>query len=61
MDLEETTKKKVYVAPEVNVIYVELEEGIASGSAVIKPTGDDGFVNQEWEIETVEEDRRINW
>lgn len=43
-------KKLIYVRPEIEVDTVELEQGIANGSASVKPQTP-GDVEQEWEID----------
>lgn len=40
--------KKVYVAPEIRVSLIELEESIALGSAMVQPQNSAGQVKEEW-------------
>lgn len=43
--------KKVYLSPEISVIKIEMEEGIASGSATVTPAelnGNTDTVSTDW-------------
>lgn len=43
--------KKVYQTPNMKVIIVEMEQGIAASSANVEPgNGDSGTVKHEWEV-----------
>lgn len=42
---EPLERKRVYVSPSISVIKVEMEEGIASGSATVSPTELNGNVD----------------
>lgn len=54
-------KKEEYLAPTISIVAIEIESGIASGSAKVNP-GSDGtdIVEHEWEVgEDVE--REFEW
>ncbi|AQX84317.1 hypothetical protein OZ664_14895 [Elizabethkingia sp. HX WHF] len=42
-------EKNVYVPPKIEVAFVEMEQGIASGSAKIVPTNIYSEIKEEWE------------
>ncbi|MEN5055715.1 hypothetical protein [Sphingobacterium kitahiroshimense] len=44
--------KKGYLAPEIETLPLELEYGIASGSAVVRPPAGTGEIKTEWETGT---------
>lgn len=44
--------KKVYISPTIDVAYIELDQGIAVGSAIVRPGRDDDQVMEEYEIES---------
>ncbi|WP_244892989.1 MULTISPECIES: hypothetical protein [Elizabethkingia] len=44
--------KKEYLPPSIEVDVIELEQGIAAGSAVVVPTTVNGDVSQEWDTDT---------
>ncbi|ATL43439.1 hypothetical protein OZ664_10820 [Elizabethkingia sp. HX WHF] len=50
--LQESSLKKEYLPPSIEVDEVELEQGIAAGSAVVAPTTVDGDVSQQWDTDT---------
>lgn len=46
----ENLDKKEYVLPKISVTYIEMEHGIAAGSATTEPTNDtNGDINAGWE------------
>lgn len=42
---------KVYIRPELEVIFVEMECGIAANSAAVVPPTGNGEINTDWEGE----------
>ncbi|HAT3994293.1 TPA: hypothetical protein I9Y78_003370 [Elizabethkingia anophelis] len=44
-------KKKEYIPPKIECVLVNMEEGIASGSAVVKPTNKDSEISEGWETD----------
>lgn len=54
------TQKKEYVPPKVSVILIEMEQGIAAGSARVTPVSATSQVEQEWETGT-DRDTTINF
>ncbi|OPC04876.1 hypothetical protein BAS09_04100 [Elizabethkingia ursingii] len=50
--LQESSLKKEYLPPSIEVDVIELEQGIAAGSAVVVPTTVNGDVSQEWDTDT---------
>jgi len=44
-------KKQTYKSPKIELFIIELEEGICSGSALVKPQNDSD-VTTEWETGT---------
>ncbi|WP_260395876.1 hypothetical protein [Elizabethkingia anophelis] len=59
---EETLKinKKNYITPLLNIVTIEMEEGIASGSATTLPSSPNGQIREEWET-APDEDRPFEW
>ncbi|HFK5526081.1 TPA: hypothetical protein ACGZ99_000108 [Elizabethkingia anophelis] len=59
---EETLKinKKNYIPPLLNIVTIEMEEGIASGSATTLPSSSNGQIREEWET-APDEDRPFEW
>ena len=50
-------KKREYVPPHIEVSFVEMEQGIAAGSAMTRPGNGNDQITEEWEFEQdVEED-----
>nr|WP_199162329.1 hypothetical protein [Elizabethkingia sp. ASV34] len=47
---KKTSEKKVYTPPEIGIIWVELEQGIANGSTATRPANNSD-VKTEWEGE----------
>ncbi|MCL1669623.1 hypothetical protein M2T82_16280 [Elizabethkingia ursingii] len=46
--LKNIKEKKKYTSPCINVIIVEMENGISAGSATISPTNISGQVQEDW-------------
>ncbi|MCT4139116.1 hypothetical protein [Elizabethkingia anophelis] len=42
---------KEYIAPSIEITYVEMEQGIAAASATVIPTNVNGDVSQQWETD----------
>ncbi|HFK5568362.1 TPA: hypothetical protein ACG0AO_000136 [Elizabethkingia meningoseptica] len=57
---EIVTKKREYIPPCIAISFIEMEEGIAAGSAFFKPVGPNGEVNEEWDTMD-EEDINVDW
>ncbi|WP_286857045.1 MULTISPECIES: hypothetical protein [Sphingobacterium] len=53
-------KKIVYIAPEVKVQMIELEQGIAAGSACARPEDSNGQVGEQWGLGD-NDNRTIDW
>lgn len=47
--MNQETEKKDYIAPELEVIRVEMEQGIAAGSATVNPADNNNEIKDEWE------------
>lgn len=61
MDSTETVQeKRAYIAPTLEVTIIEMEQGIAAGSATVKPGNLSGTVSHEWETDP-ERDEGIDW
>ncbi|MDV3926434.1 hypothetical protein CMT52_13205 [Elizabethkingia anophelis] len=41
-------KKRKYLPPKIEVDFIEMEQGIAAGSATVIPTNSSGQVQEEW-------------
>lgn len=54
-------RSRAYLSPEISVTFIELEEGIASGSASIRPVGQDGDFrpSEKWKEEKFTDD--VSW
>jgi len=52
-------KKNVYRSPKMEVYKIQLEQGIAVGSAKVNPRNSDGNIYEEWDVE--EETRNIDF
>ncbi|UZJ65584.1 hypothetical protein OKW96_05185 [Sphingobacterium sp. KU25419] len=51
MNKNNDSSKKLYQAPNMKVIVVEMEQGIAASSANVAPgDGNSGTVKHEWEV-----------
>lgn len=53
-------EKKMYESPMIKISLVELEAGIAAGSAVIQPQDLNNQMQEEWEIDP-DDNRTIQW
>jgi len=54
-------KKLAYIAPKVNTTIIELEQGIAAGSACARPEdGNSGQVSEQWEAGSTD-NRNLDW
>lgn len=53
-------ERKKYKRPSVQIEWVELEEGLAAGSAVIQPQDLNNQVQEEWEVDP-DDNRTIQW
>lgn len=54
-------KKLAYIAPKVNTAIIELEQGIAAGSACARPEdANSGKVSEQWEAGSTD-NRNIDW
>ncbi len=52
--------KKTYTPPKIEVTIIEMEQGIAAGSATVKPTDAlNGPIQQEWDTE--DQSGNIDW
>jgi len=47
--MENHEKKMKYVSPQLNVEEVEMEQGIAAGSAAVKPGSSSNEVKSQWD------------
>ncbi|MFD1771617.1 hypothetical protein [Sphingobacterium suaedae] len=52
--------KKQYVSPTFSIQEIELECGIAAGSATARPENSDIEVYEQWQVEP-DDNRIINW
>lgn len=52
--------KKEYETPTIGVVHLEMEQGIAAGSAVVRPTDVNNEVFEEWQVDP-DDERIINW
>lgn len=55
-----TELKKTYLSPRVEATQVELEQGIAAGSACANPGDNSNTVQQEW-IDGPNDSRTLDW
>ncbi|WP_222931650.1 hypothetical protein, partial [Elizabethkingia miricola] len=53
-------QKEEYVSPEFETSLVEVEEGIATGSARVLPPDSGGNVQEQWDPDT-DDGRTIEW
>ncbi|WP_343559324.1 hypothetical protein [Sphingobacterium sp.] len=53
-------KKMAYIAPEVRAHLIELEQGIAAGSASARPEDSNGQVSEQWDLGD-NDSRTIDW
>lgn len=56
---EENASKKEYKPPVLKISFIEMEEGIAAGSAITTPSNDNGQVKEE--LETEDDSRPFEW
>ncbi|WP_407481754.1 hypothetical protein [Elizabethkingia meningoseptica] len=57
---ETVQKKSAYIAPTLEVIIIKMEQGIAAGSATVKPGNLSGTISHEWDTDP-ERDETIDW
>lgn len=61
MEKELTTPKKLaYITPNIGVMVIEMEQGIATGSAAVAPGDSSSHVSDEWDIGT-DREAISNW
>lgn len=53
-------QKQEYSAPVVEVLFLEMEQGVAAGSAKVVPPNNGGVVQEEW-IQGDDDNRTIEW
>ena len=56
----EKIQKSEYISPDIKVFFVEMEQGIAAGSAKVVPPNNGGLVQDEW-IQGDDDNRTIEW
>ncbi|MEH7888577.1 hypothetical protein [Elizabethkingia meningoseptica] len=56
---EKNLNKKEYQPPVIKISFIEMEYGIAAGSAITTPSNDNGQVKEEWETE--DDSRPFEW
>ncbi|WP_407481830.1 hypothetical protein [Elizabethkingia meningoseptica] len=56
---EENVNKKEYQPPVLKISFIEMEEGIATGSALTTPSNNNGQVQDEWDTE--DDSRPFEW
>ncbi|MFD1771930.1 hypothetical protein [Sphingobacterium suaedae] len=49
-----------YNAPSIITVAIEMEQGIAAGSAIVKPENTNGQVYEEWKV-LPDDSRTIDW
>ncbi|WP_407481827.1 hypothetical protein [Elizabethkingia meningoseptica] len=54
------TQKKEYTAPQMEVTLINMEEGVAAGSARVVPTDLNDKVYEQWDTNT-EDTRPFDW
>ncbi|WP_260264136.1 hypothetical protein [Elizabethkingia ursingii] len=59
-ELKVNPLKREYLAPMIEVEFLEIEQGIAAGSAPTIPPNMGGKVNQEWET-IPDETHEVEW
>ncbi|GAA4179045.1 MULTISPECIES: hypothetical protein [Sphingobacterium] len=57
---EDGNVKKTYIPPSIALQVIELEQGIASGSAAVNPGGSNDAVKEEWGTGT-NRDGGLDW
>ncbi|MHC6200212.1 hypothetical protein ATE49_14135 [Elizabethkingia miricola] len=60
-DLSEETCEKDYISPGIQVLYVEMENGIAANSGTALPASTNTPVNETWDNADVTPDQPIYW
>ncbi|MCL1669954.1 hypothetical protein M2T82_17980 [Elizabethkingia ursingii] len=58
---EPLKKGKDYTSPEIKVLYVEMENGIAANSGTALPASTNTPVNETWDNADVTPDQPIYW
>ncbi|OPC00282.1 hypothetical protein BAS09_16485 [Elizabethkingia ursingii] len=58
---EPLEKGKDYTSPEIKVLYVKMESGIAASSGTALPTSTNTPVNETWDNADVTPDQPIYW
>lgn len=53
-------KKRVYSPPSMESFIIEMEQGIASGSAAVVPPNSSAEVLEEWDLGT-DREQNVNW
>ncbi|PUB26354.1 hypothetical protein C8J95_11137 [Elizabethkingia sp. YR214] len=53
-------KKQEYITPRVSLLLMEMEQGIAAGSARVLPSNSGGQVQEEWTTDP-DDNRTIEW
>ena len=53
-------KKQHYIPPSIDVFRIEMEQGIAAGSASVRPVDVNGNISHEWDTDS-EIDEGIDW
>ncbi|GHE39520.1 hypothetical protein [Sphingobacterium griseoflavum] len=53
-------EKLEYMPPVIQLEIIDLEEGFAAGSAIVRPVDNNGHVTVEWETDS-DESKTINW
>ncbi|MDR2275966.1 MAG: hypothetical protein LBF27_33980 [Sphingobacterium sp.] len=60
MENQEKRKKLKYVTPKMTVNEIEMEQGIAAGSATVNPSNESGGMKQSWESGS-DSNRSMDW
>ncbi len=55
-----TNMKKTYVSPKMDIFNIELEQGIAAGSANVTPGDNTQTVQHEWDV-APDDTRSLDW
>ncbi|MCL1655443.1 MULTISPECIES: hypothetical protein [Elizabethkingia] len=53
-------KKEEYIPPKIDMFLIEMENGIATGSAKVLPSNSDNQVQEEWATDP-DDNRTIEW
>lgn len=53
-------QKEEYVSPEIEISLVEVEQGIAAGSAIVLPPDSGGVIQENWNDDS-NDDRGVEW